>query len=104
MVSFKGAQFPKDVILFAVFFFVRYTVSVRNGVTDVEEYGMQDHRLRIMHAIEINCHFAQLTYSFLLMSFATSVESLEAQKFATEPFGVHAPAKTQQGGLNKALG
>lgn len=60
-------------------------VSVGNGVTDVEKYSMQDYRLRIMHAIEINCHFAQLTYSFLLMSFATSVESLEAQKFATEP-------------------
>ena len=25
MISFKGAQFPKDVILFAVFFYMRYT-------------------------------------------------------------------------------
>lgn len=27
MISFKGAQYPKDVILFAVFFYVRYGVS-----------------------------------------------------------------------------
>ena len=33
MISFKGAQFPKDVILFAMFFYVRYTVSYR----DLEE-------------------------------------------------------------------
>lgn len=33
LISFKGAQFAKDVILFAVFFYVRYTVSYR----DLEE-------------------------------------------------------------------
>ena len=33
MISFSGAQFPKDVILYAVFFYVRYSVSYR----DVEE-------------------------------------------------------------------
>jgi putative transposase len=33
MISFKGAQFPKEVILFAGFFYVRYTVSYR----DLEE-------------------------------------------------------------------
>jgi len=33
MISFKGAHFPKDVILFAVLFYLRYTVSYR----DVEE-------------------------------------------------------------------
>jgi len=27
MITFKGAQFPKDVILFAVFVYVRYAVS-----------------------------------------------------------------------------
>lgn len=27
VISFKGAQFPKDVILFAVFFYVRYSVG-----------------------------------------------------------------------------
>ncbi len=33
MISFKGAKYPKDVILFAVFFYVRYGVSYR----DLEE-------------------------------------------------------------------
>jgi hypothetical protein len=60
-------------------------ISVGNGVTDLERYCMQDHRLWIMHAIEINCHFAQPTYSFLLMSSATTAGGLEAQKLATEP-------------------
>jgi putative transposase len=30
MMSFKGAQFSKDVILHAVFFYVRYGVSYRH--------------------------------------------------------------------------
>ncbi len=33
MIPYKGAQYPKDVILFAVFFYVRYDVSYR----DLEE-------------------------------------------------------------------
>jgi transposase-like protein len=33
MISFKGTHFPKDVILYAVFFYVRYGVSYR----DLEE-------------------------------------------------------------------
>lgn len=33
MLPFKGSQFPKDVILHAVFFYVRYGVSYR----DLEE-------------------------------------------------------------------
>ncbi len=33
MISFKGAQYTKDVILFAIFFYVRYGVSYR----DLEE-------------------------------------------------------------------
>lgn len=33
MISFKGAQFPKEAILFEVFFYVRYTVSYH----DLEE-------------------------------------------------------------------
>ncbi|SCN47213.1 Mobile element protein [methanotrophic endosymbiont of Bathymodiolus azoricus (Menez Gwen)] len=28
MISFKGTHFPKDVILYAVFFYVRYGVSL----------------------------------------------------------------------------
>jgi putative transposase len=35
MLSFKGTHFPKDVILYAVFFYVRYGVSYR----DLEEIG-----------------------------------------------------------------
>jgi hypothetical protein len=38
MISFKGTHFPKDVILYAVFFYVRYGVSYR----DLEE--IMDHR------------------------------------------------------------
>lgn len=33
MISFKGAEFPKDVIVHAVYFYLRYGVSYR----DVEE-------------------------------------------------------------------
>ena len=29
MISFKGAHFPKDIFLYAVFFYVRYGVSCR---------------------------------------------------------------------------
>ena len=32
-ISFKGAHFPKDIILYAVFFYLRYNVSYR----DLEE-------------------------------------------------------------------
>ncbi|WP_431356780.1 hypothetical protein [Paracoccus marinaquae] len=44
-VSFKGAHFPKTVILFAVFFYVRYTVSYR----DLEEI-MAERGVRVDHA------------------------------------------------------
>lgn len=44
MIWFKGAQFPKDVILFAVFFYVRYTVSCRDLEEILAERGVQvDH-------------------------------------------------------------
>ena len=41
MISFKGAQFPKEVILFAVFFYVRYTVSYRDLEEILAERGVQ---------------------------------------------------------------
>ena len=41
MISFKGAQFPKDVILFAVFFYVRYTVSYRDLEEIMAERGVR---------------------------------------------------------------
>jgi putative transposase len=44
MISFKGTQFPRDVILFAVFFYVRYAVSYRDLEEILSERGVQvDH-------------------------------------------------------------
>ena len=40
MISFKGAQFPKEVVLFAVFFYVRYTVSFRDLEEIMAERGV----------------------------------------------------------------
>ena len=45
MVSIKGAQFPRDVILHAVFFYVRYAVSYR----DLEEI-LAERGIRVDHA------------------------------------------------------
>ena len=44
-VSFKGAHFPKDVILHAVFFYLRYGVSYR----DLEEI-MAERGVTVDHA------------------------------------------------------
>jgi putative transposase len=41
MISFKGAHFPKDVILYAVFFYVRYGVSYRDLEAIMEERGVK---------------------------------------------------------------
>jgi putative transposase len=44
MISFKGAQYPKYVILFAVFFYVRYGVSYRDLEEIMAERGVSvDH-------------------------------------------------------------
>jgi putative transposase len=45
MISFKVAHFPKDVILYAVFFYVRYGVSYR----DLEEI-MGERGVKVDHA------------------------------------------------------
>ena len=45
MLAFKGAQFPRDVVLFAVFSYVRYTVSYR----DLEEI-MAERGVTVDHA------------------------------------------------------
>ena len=42
MISFKGAHFPKDIILHAVFFYVRYAVSYRDLEEILEERGVKD--------------------------------------------------------------
>ena len=44
MISLKGAHFPKDIILYAVFFYVRYGVSYRDLEEIMEERGVKvDH-------------------------------------------------------------
>ncbi len=44
MIPFKCAQYPKDVILFAVFFYVRYSVSYRDIEEIMSERGVSvDH-------------------------------------------------------------
>ena len=44
MINFKGTHFPKDVILYAVFFYVRYGVSYRDLEEIMEERGVNvDH-------------------------------------------------------------
>lgn len=45
MISFKGAHFPKEAILYAVYFYLRYTVSYR----DLEEI-MSERGVRVDHA------------------------------------------------------
>jgi putative transposase len=45
MISFKGAQLPKDVIRFAVFFYVSYTVSY----PDLEEI-LREREAQVDHA------------------------------------------------------
>ena len=44
MISFKGKHCPKEVILFAVFFYVRYPVSYQDLEEIMEERGVDvDH-------------------------------------------------------------
>ena len=45
MISFNGAHFPKDIILYAVFFYVRYGISYR----DLEEI-MAERGVKVDHA------------------------------------------------------
>jgi tetraacyldisaccharide-1-P 4'-kinase len=40
MISFKGTHFPKDIILYAVFFYVRYGVSYRDHINTREVFKM----------------------------------------------------------------
>jgi hypothetical protein len=41
MISFKGGHYPKDVILYAVSFYVRYAVSYRDLEEIFEERGVE---------------------------------------------------------------
>jgi putative transposase len=40
LISFKGCHFPKDVIVYAVFFYVRYPVSYRDLEEITQERGV----------------------------------------------------------------
>lgn len=40
MISFKGAQFPRDVILHAMYFYLRYSVSYRDLEEILSERGV----------------------------------------------------------------
>ena len=43
-IDFKGAHYPKDVILHAVFFYLRYAVSYRDLEEILAEWGVNvDH-------------------------------------------------------------
>ena len=57
MISFKGAHFPKDIILYAVFFYVRYAVSYR----DLEEI-MEERGIKVDH-FTLNCWVIQYSSS-----------------------------------------
>ncbi len=41
MISLKGCHFPKDAVLYAVFFYLRYTVSYRDLEEIMAERGVQ---------------------------------------------------------------
>jgi transposase-like protein len=44
MISFKGSHYPKNIILYAVFFYVRYAVSYRDLEKVIAERGVKiDH-------------------------------------------------------------
>lgn len=52
-VSFKGAHFPASVILYAVFFYVRYAVSYRDLQEIMAEGGVTiDHATRNLWAVK----------------------------------------------------
>ena len=40
MISFKGSQFPQSIILFAVYFYLRYSVSYRDLEEILAERGV----------------------------------------------------------------
>ena len=59
MISFKGAHFPKDIILHAVFFYVRYAVSYRDLEEIMEERGVKvDHSTLNRRVIQYSSSFA----------------------------------------------
>jgi len=44
MINFKGAHYPKDVILYAAFFYIRYAVSYRDLEEIMLERGINEYQ------------------------------------------------------------
>jgi transposase-like protein len=63
MISFKGTHFPKDVILYTVFFYVRYGVSYRDLEEIMEERGVNVDHLKIFTSLKLRFQdFQRLIY------------------------------------------
>ena len=61
MVSFKGAHYPKEVILYAVFFYVRYGVSYRDLEEIMRERGvLVDHSTLNRWVERYSCEIANV--------------------------------------------
>ena len=65
MISFKGAHFPKDIILYAVFFYVRYGVSYRDLEEIMGERGVKvDHATLNRWAVDYSPLIAEETQKY----------------------------------------
>ena len=63
MGDFKGAHYPKSVILFAVFFYLRYPVSYRDLEEIMEERGVDvDHAT--LNRWVVNYWFCRKVFAF----------------------------------------
>jgi putative transposase len=61
MVDFKGMHYPKHIILFAVFFYVRYGVSYRDLEDIIQEIGVNiDHATLSRWVVKYSPMIAQL--------------------------------------------
>jgi transposase-like protein len=53
LISFKGAQYPKPVILYAVYFYVRFPVSYRDLEEIMAERGVDLYRATLNRWVEV---------------------------------------------------
>ena len=77
IIDFKGSHYPKPVIVYAVFFYVRYGVSYRDLEEIMAERGVEiDHatlnRLlsgrRIIRSVQLGCRAELLAIRFCISS------------------------------------
>ncbi len=54
MISLKGAHFPKEEILYAVYFYLRYTVSYRDLEESMAERGVRVNRATLNRWVVTN--------------------------------------------------